>query len=204
MLIYEHAGAERMPLAALADSFRGWFESEPWLERFRCPRCNVFCDFGSEGRYSELGDGICQTCNTALLPYWTDERVWEYYFDIVRRPGFNQIVGVDEQDQVQSWAWGYNLSDKPEFAGMPAGGFYGDHVGVAPAYRGDDSFAIMKEGWSILSGLGFRYMVIRTHQGAGYVRDFLATLDYRDLDHASNEADRFYMVFDPDGVVAEN
>lgn len=201
MLTYHHVGTSEMPLGVLTESFVTWFESEPWLERFRCPSCNKFCDFGSFGRYAERGNGYCAVCGTALLPYWTLERVAEYYFDAARRPGFNQILGKDEQGDVQSWAWGYNLRSNPGFESLPNGGFYGDHVGVASRYRGADSFDIMMRGWEILESLGFRYMVIRTHQGADYVHNFLSTIGYVPLDHYASESDRVYMVWDPSGCI---
>ncbi len=199
MLTYHHAGTSEMPLEVLTKSFVAWFEGEPWLERFRCPSCNGFCDFGSTGRYAEWGNGLCEVCGTALMPYWSLERVVEYYFDAARRQGFNQILGKDEQGVVQSWAWGYDLRANPGFEDMPAGGFYGDHVGVASEYRGVDSFDIMVRGWEILEGLGFRYMVIRTHQQAEYVREFLNTIGFNPLDHHASEPDRVYMVWDPTG-----
>ena len=193
MLTFSRAEGNEMPLDRLVDAFREWFDGFPWLERYRCPMCNVYTDFGSEGRYADIGDGKCPTCGNHLMPYWTDERVIEYYFDAVRRPGFHMVVGRDEDGVVRAWAWGYALNPElvPPDTDVPAY-FYGDHVGVDRAYRGPDSLEVMTASFASLRSVGWTHMVIRTHVDAVGIQHYLADMGFAQIEKAG-EADRIYM-----------
>ena len=202
MLVYKESPPSLMPLDQLTRSFREWFARDPWQERWRCPRCNAFSDFGALGRFAEYREAGCPTCHTALLPYWTDERVLEYYFAATRQPGFAQVLGFDETGQPQSWLWGYALKANADFADFPEGGFYGDHIGVAPRYRGEDSRVILREAQKILEAQGFTYFVVRTHRAASYVVKLFCQVGFAPLAHESAEPDRHYFAYDPRGRLA--
>lgn len=190
MLQFERASASEMPLAALAPSFRDWFQREPWDEYWRCPKCNVFTDFGSAGRYAEYGDGKCPQCSCGLMDYWSDERVIEYFFDAARRPGFDMIVGRDQDGIIRAWAWGYSMypdSTHPSHRNV----FYGDHVGVDQTYRGPDSLEIMNASFRLLTEVGWTDMITRTHRDTQYTHDYLTSLGFQKYEKVG-EADRVY------------
>lgn len=193
MLQFKIAQPEDMPLDRLADSFRDWFMRDPWLENYRCPQCNDPCDFGATGRYAD-DIGSCPVCGTDLVPYWTDQRVADYFGDASSRPNFHLYLGLDQSDQARVWVWGYAHREVSQLAGLPGNGIYVDHIGVDPTYAGDDAFEIFWQAHRECKLQGAEFFVTRTHRKAHYVKEAMSYFGYEFFEYCESENDREYWI----------
>lgn len=196
MLTIETMQVSEMPMGVLTESFREFYERDPWNEYLRCPVCNPFDNFGSPGRYEDRSLSHCPVCGTALELYWSADRVEHYFLDAASRPGFVGAVGKNGDGEIVAWVWGYHISEIPELSGLEHDGVYVDTIGVLPEYR-EDSLAVFIEGHAIAIEHGYKYFVTRTHVKAEYVHRAMSAYGYSFLRRSTTEPDREYWILIP-------
>ncbi|HUC86822.1 MAG TPA: hypothetical protein VMR75_00650 [Candidatus Saccharimonadales bacterium] len=188
-----------MPLTLMAQSFREWFEREPWREVWRCPTCSPPDDYGAAGRYANLDSttfGVCLICGTPLEPYWSEERSIRYFELLTQKPGFAGYVGKNEDGNIVAWALIYDCRAVEELQDLPEHGCYVDTFGFIPPYGGH-MFELFEWGHQQVQREGVEYFVTRTHRDARYVKDAITRFGYQFLRASASESDREYWIYEP-------
>ncbi len=193
---FERVDPRELPFDLVSASFRDWFHREPWLEVARCPSCSPQGDFGSAGRFTDFGNGVCPACGSELQEYWTDQRVAQYFLDSMDNEGLGLYV-MKEAGDIVAWAWVYSISCVPELADLGPNGTYVDTFGFV--VNGQAPFMDLF-GWGHLEEQkrGAEYFVYRTHVDAEYIRQVTEGFGYRFLRRSTVEVDREYHIYVPE------
>jgi ribosomal protein S18 acetylase RimI-like enzyme len=202
MLKIELMVPSEMPMQLLAESFRYFYERDPWNEYLRCPKCSPPGDFGAAGRYEDPLLASCSVCSTPLERYWSNERVEEYFSTAVAKPNFGGVFGKNAEGEVVAWVWGYAVSAVDELADLPRGDDAGyiDVIGVLPEYR-NYSAQVIKEGQALCREVyGYEYFVTRTHRRAKYVQKVIGLFGYKFL-RESVDPEKEFWIYDRNGIV---
>jgi hypothetical protein len=195
--------AAEMPMQLLGESFRDFYERDPWNEYLRCPKCSPPGDFGAAGRYEDPQLERCPVCSTPLEQYWSDARVEEYFHAAASKPNFGGVFGKNSEGEVVAWVWGYAVSAVDELADLPKGddAAYIDVIGVLPDYR-NHSAQVIVEGQALCGEVyGYEYFVTRTHRRADYVRKAIGLFGYKFL-RESIDPEKEYWIHDHDGITS--
>ena len=193
---------------ALSEFLSEFYEGPPWNEYLKCVSCSSFSDFGPRatfGRAEAKARGLtrCPDCGGDLVPFWSADRVREYFSQMQAKGRLSGITLYDG-DTLAGWLWGYHMPEEEGSSYGEGAGMYVDVICIPPAYRnGIVAWYLILTTLRHLLDAGYSYVVSRTHVEAENVRVLFRRLGFEELAAGESDPQRTYWWRRLDSISAE-
>jgi len=182
---------DTIPLSELSRIFTEFYCGKPWNEYLCCPVCKPLNDFGPLHTYGRDECttkmlGSCPQCGSLLVPFWSEDRLRKYIFEINE---IGEVIFIDNEPA--AW-WRGRMIDSGKT-------LYLDVIAILPKFRQlpfrekiIDYFR--KEINRYHRKKGVDRFLSRTHKKAIHVRLFLKIFGFIEAEDSHDDPERSYWV----------